>query len=84
MDEGNDEEKGEKAGITSKGINIGEQMKVIKDEDEVKNLYTYWDDPNELVDRLCLLHASRKAGNNNLSNEILNIESELREAGYIY
>jgi len=83
-EENEEEEQGENVSITGKGIDIGEQMKVIKDEDEVKNLYTYWDDPNELVDRLCLLHASRKAGNNNLSNEILNIESELREAGYIY
>lgn len=43
----------------------------------------YWDDPNELVDRLRLLHASQQAGNNNVNNEIISIESELQEAGYI-
>ena len=58
------------------------RMKVIKNNNIVP-LYTYWDDPNELVERLFLLHASRNAGNNNVDNEILNIEEELREAGYI-
>ena len=44
----------------------------------------YWDDPNELIDRLWLLHASQRAGNNIHSNEIGSIEEELREARYIY
>lgn len=59
------------------------QIKLIKEGVKIKNLYTYWDDPNELVDRLCLLHASQQAGNNNVNNEIISIETELREAGYI-
>ena len=45
--------------------------------------YVYWDDPNELVDRLQLLDASRRAGNNAHDNEILSIIEELREAGLI-
>ena len=45
--------------------------------------YVHWDDPNELVDRLRLLLASRQAGNNAHENEILSIIEELREAGLI-
>lgn len=45
--------------------------------------YRYWDNLEELVDRLCLLHAARNAGNNNVGNEILAIEEELREASII-
>ena len=46
--------------------------------------YVYWDDPNELVDRLQLLTAERSAGNPSHVNEIHSIIEELREAGYIY
>ena len=46
--------------------------------------YLYWDDLNELVDRLRLLVAERSAGNNNHDNEILAIIEELREANIIY
>ena len=59
-------------------------IKLIKARDNIEKSYTYWDDPNELVERLYLLEASRKAGNNSVSAEIASIESELREAGYIY
>ncbi|XP_071576438.1 uncharacterized protein [Temnothorax nylanderi] len=45
--------------------------------------YVHWDDPNELVDRLRLLEASRLAGHNGHDNEILSIIEELREAGLI-
>ena len=45
--------------------------------------YVYWDDPNELVDRLRLLVAEEAAGNNNHENEIISILEELREGGYI-
>ena len=45
--------------------------------------YVYWNDPNELVDRLRLLDASRRADNNAHDNEILSIIEELREAGLI-
>lgn len=44
----------------------------------------YWDDPNELVERLRLLIAERSAGNNNHGNEIQSIIEELREGGYIF
>ncbi|EFA12280.1 hypothetical protein TcasGA2_TC005265 [Tribolium castaneum] len=46
--------------------------------------YVYWDDINELVSRLALLHAATKAGNNSHLNEILSIEEELKECGVIY
>ena len=45
--------------------------------------YVHWDDPNELVDRLRLLEASRQAGHNAHDNEMLSIIEELREAGLI-
>ncbi|KAL6253553.1 hypothetical protein P5V15_015621 [Pogonomyrmex californicus] len=45
--------------------------------------YVHWDDPNELVDRLRLLDASHRAGNNAHDNEMLSIIEELREAGII-
>lgn len=45
--------------------------------------YRYWDDPNELVDRLKLLMASTQAGNTSLTNEMLSIIEELIEAGII-
>lgn len=45
--------------------------------------YIYWDDPNELVDRLKLLIASRDAGNTGLDNEIISIIEELKESGII-
>ena len=45
--------------------------------------YVHWDDPNELVDRLQLLDASRRANNNVHDNEILSIIEGLREAGLI-
>jgi hypothetical protein len=45
--------------------------------------YVYWDDPNELVERLKLLIASRDAGNTGLDNEIISIIEELREAGLV-
>ena len=46
--------------------------------------FVYWDDPNELVDRLKLLVAEEQAGNNNHRNEINSILEELKEGGYIY
>lgn len=45
--------------------------------------YIYWDDPNELIERLKLLIASQSAGNTNHDNEILSIIEELKEAGII-
>lgn len=49
-----------------------------------KSNYIYWDDPNELVDRLKLLIASKQAGHTNQNNEIISIIEELKEADIIY
>jgi len=35
--------------------------------------YVHWDNPNELVDRLRLLYASHRVGNNVHNNEMLSI-----------
>lgn len=48
-----------------------------------KPIYEYWDDPNELCDRLRLLLSSNAAGHNNHQNEIASIVEELLEAKYI-
>ena len=56
-------------------------MKVIKGVKSLRGFY--WNDPNELVERLLLLHAAKAAGNTNVYNEILAIEEELREANII-
>ena len=45
--------------------------------------YVHWDDPNELVQRLRLLIASQRVGNNRHTNEIVSIVKELREADII-
>ena len=45
--------------------------------------YIYWDEPNELVDRLRLLVAETQDGHNFLGNETQEILDELTEAGYI-
>ena len=48
-----------------------------------RNNLAYWNDPNELVERLSLLLSSQAAGNTGVSNEILSIFEELYEAGII-
>jgi len=48
-----------------------------------KIYYIFWDDPNEIVDRLWLLEASRQAGHNGHDNKILSIIEELRETSLI-
>lgn len=45
--------------------------------------FKYWDDPNELIDRLRLLIGSQNAGNNSHNNEIIAIIEELQEANII-
>lgn len=45
--------------------------------------FVYWDDPNELIERLKLLIASKDAGNNSHDNEIISIIEELKESGII-
>ena len=46
--------------------------------------YVYWDDPNELVERLRLLIAEKSDGNPSLVNEINSKIEELREGGFLY
>lgn len=49
-----------------------------------KNIdYVYWDDPNELVNRLRLLLSSKNVGNTNHDNEIVSIIEELYEANIL-
>lgn len=45
--------------------------------------FVYWDNPNELVNRLRLLISSQQAGHTNHNNEIISIIEELREAKII-
>lgn len=45
--------------------------------------YVYWDNPNELVDRLRLLLASKDVGNTGHNNEIVSIIEELNEANIL-
>lgn len=47
-------------------------------------VYEYYDDPNELCDRLRLLIASKGAGNTNHDQEVNSIIEELRERGIIF
>ena len=55
---------------------------LIRNNDKLYN-YIYFDDPNELVNRLAVLHASKEAGNSALDPEIASIVEELRELGLI-
>ncbi|XP_044005898.1 uncharacterized protein LOC122850911 [Aphidius gifuensis] len=57
---------------------------IIQSKKQSKVNYVYWDNPNELVDRLRLLVASRTAGNPSHDNEIMSIIEELREANIIH
>lgn len=45
--------------------------------------YKYFDNHNELIDRLKLLEASREAGNEAHNNEIISIIKELRDGRII-
>lgn len=56
---------------------------ILKEVSNNKIDYVYWDDINELVDRLRLLVASQAAGHTGHVNEITSIIEELREAGVI-
>lgn len=47
-------------------------------------VYEYYDDPNELVERLMLLVSSKSAGNTNHDQEINSIVEELRERNIIH
>lgn len=50
---------------------------------EAPTKYIYWDDPNELCDRLRMLIMSKQAGHTGHTSEIASIIEELREKGYI-
>lgn len=63
-----------------KKLKKGSGMKIHRAKREL----VYWDDPNELVQRLVLLVASKQAGHTDHDREILSIVEELREADYIH
>lgn len=83
-----------KAEGQTKGTNTFKYKNIIKpliphSGGELKNLlkqnvdYVYWNDPNEMVERLRLLLSSQQAGNNSHNNEITSILEELRESNII-
>jgi len=67
--------------LSSKRVGRGIPRTVTLNDDKID--YVHWDDPNELVDRLRLLEASRQVGHIVHDNEILSIIEELRKAGLI-
>lgn len=56
----------------------------LKDYVDAKPHYVYWNNINELVQRLRLLYASKYAGHSGHDNEIIAILEELREEDIIY
>nr|CAI5842534.1 unnamed protein product [Callosobruchus analis] len=68
---------------TSGGGGGGGNMMTMMEMTNNKKDYIYWDDPNELVDRLRLLLASQEAGHTGHVNEINSLIEELREAKVI-
>ncbi|CAB0041108.1 unnamed protein product [Trichogramma brassicae] len=66
--------------VVKRGYGLLPRYKVAKSRDSLKD-FVYWNDPNELVDRLRLLVAEKSAGNNAHDNEITSIIEELREDG---
>lgn len=79
--------------LFSQNINVQDEVQIMKPKSggflpKLKKYksntdYIYWDDPNELIERLQLLIASKNAGNTNHDNEIISIIEELKEAGII-
>ena len=67
--------------LVTKHKGLGLQWK--EHHPDVKQDYIYWNDPNDLVNRLRLLIASRAAGNNNHTQEIEEIIQELKTARII-
>lgn len=68
---------------TGSGLSITTMGPTMKNLPKEKFDYVYWDDPNEIVERLRLLISSTSAGHNAHNNEILSIIEELREANVI-
>lgn len=66
-----------------KGKGLQTDYMIVNENNQVPE-FTYWDDPNELVERLRLLVSSKSAGHSAHNNEILSIIEELREANIIY
>lgn len=66
----------------SQSVKRGGRLPIFKTYKKNTDL-VYWDDPNELIDRLKILIASKNAGNTNHDNEIISIIEELQEAGII-
>lgn len=66
-----------------KGDGIQTDYMIVNKSNKAAEL-TYWDDPNELVERLQLLISSQSAGHNAHNNEIISIIDELREANLIH
>lgn len=64
---------------------FGEAIKVnfMELNKNLKTDYKYWDNANELIDRLKLLLASHVAGHTGHKNEIISIIEELREVNLI-
>lgn len=69
-------------GSDTKNYKLGGNLPTLKKYRTFTDL-VYWDDPNELIERLKLLVASKDAGNSNHDNEIIAIIEELKEADII-
>lgn len=67
----------------TKNIKQGGRLSTVKKKYRSNTDLIYWDDPNELIERLKVLIASKDAGNTNHDNEIIAIVEELKEAGII-
>lgn len=70
-----------KSKTTGMGMRIPKMMRL--DNIASNTNLVYWDNCNELVERLQLLMGSKMAGNSSHNNEIISIISELREAKII-
>lgn len=64
-----------------RGVKLGRGVGYVKKRSQI--FYKYWDDPNELVDRLRILIASQTTGHTGHENEIISIIEGLREAKII-
>lgn len=83
-------EKGNTKNVGGKGMQWRQRQQMKKPQTAYKTFnrtsvydYKYWDNPNELVDRLRLLVSSQAAGHTGHNNEIIAIIEELREAKII-
>ncbi|CAB0030843.1 unnamed protein product [Trichogramma brassicae] len=68
--------------VAKRGRGLLPRYKVAKSHDSRKD-FVYWNDPNELVDRLRLLVAERSAGNNAHDNEITS-HNRRTTRGWVY